>query len=1003
MSILDFPRFHFRGFARANVPTANRSIHKNIDIATNTVYMNGKPFDLAMPPTDFHAHLKQLGPRFNAEGKPDPDGIFSQATGHNACGNNHFSWENVRITGVQLAVGPINKEDELVGTKLALWGHYNDYLRTTFNRARWVDNDPTQVDTATIYAGQFTLSDKDATPSSPLMFTADINQTHSARWVGAHHIAERSAHFLDDEFSRTRLFQFSVPKEDPYLLFNSQGVLPASLRYLQQALEDGNVLGLTVQYSLINMSTPSKPDSPVFYDLVGTIGLWYKNELATYPSGRLLLPQNTDLGPIMVKVHADWLSLNMPISIPFTTREASAVADNHPTHRLGAKFPLGNLTLKSQSGALIAHIPEQQYLDFWHNNGVLDVPLLNRPDDSLILVSDKARWTETDWLVQSDSNNISLEAPDKLKDKTYPKTISIRSYYRGEPAQHPALDIRVQNPELIETQVEYSTQTLGHAELTLNGRLSGATRVLLGEAGSEQDIGVRVLPDDWHLDEVPAAEVDYAFLYKHVMGYYELVYPFMADKVFSLADSCKCETYARLMWQMCDPENRDKSYYMPSTRELSLPKSKLFLKYLANVEASVKASDALHAEQTVITSKVQLIDELKKAVDLELSIMLQYIYAANSIPNYAQGEQLVQQGRWNRAQLALACGASDRRRNSGFRGTLLEIAHEEMIHYLVVNNLLMALGEPFYAGSPVIGQQAQTIFGLDTEFSFEPFSEHVLARFVRFEWPNFISSPGKSIADFYASIRQAFCSLPNLFDGVEGKRSGEHHLFLNELTNRAFPGYQLEVYDTKSALFGIDFVVEQGEGGAVDAPHFESSHFQRLRNMSAALTAQKIPFEPALHVLKNPVLEEREGCIKVVDAKARALMKLYQGCYELMFLMMAQHFAQSPLGSLRRSRLMNSAIDVMTGLLRPLSATLMNMPSGIPGRNAAPPIPEPISPKVIADYSLGCQMLAKKCRALADYAINLETGLVGKAQLEMLEFYYQHLTDLAQGKITKEA
>ncbi|MGQ5523388.1 iminophenyl-pyruvate dimer synthase VioB [Chitinimonas sp. PSY-7] len=1003
MSILDVPRFHFRGFARANVPTANRSVHNDIDIATNTVYMNGEPFDLSRPPTDFHAHLKKLGPRFNAEGKPDPEGIFSLATGYNACGNNHFSWENARITGVQLAAGIIDTSDELVGSKLALWGHYNEYLRTTFNRARWVDNDPTQIDTTVIYAGQFVLSDKNATPNSPHMFSADINQTHSVRWLGGHHISERSSHFLDDEFSRTRVFQFSVPKGDPYFLFNMQGSTPGSLNYLRQALEDENVLGLTVQYALFNMSTPPKPDSPVFYDLVGTMGLWYKDELATYPAGRLLLPQSTGLGPITVKVHADRLSFNMPTSIPFTTRGMKPVADNHPTHQLGGKFPLGNLELKTQSGALVAHIPEQLYLDFWNNHGVLDVPLLNIPDDTLVLVSDKAHWVESDWVVQSDSNNIALEAPNKSEDIAFPKTIDIRSYYRGKPMQHPALAIGVQDADLVGTHVQYSLQAEGLAELTLEGKASGATRIVLGAVESAQHIGVRVLPDDWHLDDVPTEQVDYAFLYKHVMGYYELIYPFMSDKVFSLADSCKCETYARLMWQMCDPQNREKSYYMPSTRELSLPKSRLFLKYLANVEASARSSDAQQVEPTAITSKAQLITELRKAVDLELSIMLQYLYAAGSIPNYAQGLQLVETGRWNEAQLKLACGTSDRRRESGFRGALLEIAHEEMIHYLVMNNLLMALGEPFYPGNPVIGNQAQTIYGLDTEFSFEPFSEHILARFVRFEWPNYIASPGKSIADFYAAIRQAFTDLPGLFDGVEGKRSGEHHLFLNELTNRAYPGYQLEVYDTQSALFAVDFVVEQGEGGAFDSPHFDTSHFQRLRNISTTLTAQKMPFEPALHVLKNPVLEEREGCNKVLDVNARALMKLYQGCYELMFLMMAQHFAQPPFGSLRRSRLMNSAIDIMTGLLRPLSASLMNMPSGIPGRNAAPPIPDPVNPKVIDDYSLGCQMLAKRCRKLADYAKNLETGVVGKAQLDMLEFYYQHMTDLAQGKIIREA
>ena len=73
----------------------------------------------------------------------------------------------------------------------------------------------------------------------------------------------------------------------------------------------------------------------------------------------------------------------------------------------------------------------------------------------------------------------------------------------------------------------------------------------------------------------------------------------------------------------------------------------------------------------------------------------------------------------------MACGGEDRRRNSGARVAVLEIAHEEMIHCLLVNNVLMALGEPLYPGTPLLGQQARKRFGLDTKFSFEPFSEHI--------------------------------------------------------------------------------------------------------------------------------------------------------------------------------------------------------------------------------------------------------------------------------------
>jgi violacein biosynthesis protein VioB len=1004
MSILDYPRFHFHGQARVNAPTGNRNSHRQIDMASNTVRLDGADVDLSQPPHHFHQRMRTLPPRYDVDGRQNPEGPFSQAAGYNFAGNNHFSWENVRIDGVQWAQDNIDQHDSLVGAKLALWGHYNDYLRTSFNRARWVELDPSRFDSVQIYAGQFTLAPGNAGPNTPLLFSADIDRTHAARWVNSQHIVERSRHFLDHEFGLVRLFQFSVHKRDPYFLFGALGDKHTSLNALRRTLDDDRVRGLTIQYALFNMSAPQQPDTPVFYDLAGCIGLWREGEPATCPTGRLLLPEQPCLGPILLTMHPERVSLNMMTAIPFTSRTDRPESAHKPTPALGGKLPLGDLQLQTSSGAIVARIPEALYLDYDRHHGIIDVPVLRQAPDSdgLTLQSAQAQWNEAEDNVQSDCVNLYLEAPDRGRGIDFPVTIQLHGTHRGQPAAiEPPLV--VDPTERLSIQLEPGLET-GQATLTLTGRTPGLAQVRLGKHKWAQTIHVRVQPDDWHLDEVPAEQVDYAFLYRHVMSYYELIYPFMSDKVFSLADRCKCETYARLMWQMCDPQNRDKSYYMPSTRELSQPKSRLFLKYLEHVEASARGSPPADAtEPAPISGKAELVRALKKAVDLELTVMLQYLYAGYSIPNYAQGQQRVAQGQWTEAQLALACGGLDRRRDGGIRGTLMEIAHEEMIHYLVVNNLLMALGEPFYPGQPVLGAQAQIYFGLDTEFALEPFSEHVLARFVRDEWPSFIPAPGGSIADFYTAIRRAFTHLTGVFDDVDGKRGGEHHLFLNELTNRAFPGFQLAVFDTESALFAIDFVTNQGEGCALDSPHFEHSHFQRLRALCARLAAEPVPFEPALPALKNPTLEPRVGCNTVHDADARALMRLYQGCHELMFLTMGQHFAQTPAGSLRRSRLMNAAIDMMTGLLRPISVTLMNLPAGIAGRHAGPPLPAPFQHRWMDEYSTGCQMLAKRCQVLADQARALKPTLLGPAPAELLDFYHRHFGDLAQGKISREA
>ncbi|WP_158999263.1 iminophenyl-pyruvate dimer synthase VioB [Pigmentibacter ruber] len=1006
MSILNFPRIHFKGVARLNVPTGNRNISNTINFATNTVYQDGLPFDIKKHPSEFHKYLRQIPPRFNLQGTPDDNGVFNYAAGYNFLGNNHFSWENASITSLNIRPGIFLKNDVLLGSKIELWGHYNEYLRTTFNRARWVDIDPSRDDTSQIYAGQICIKEATATANSPYIFSSDINCVHAVRWYGEKYIQKKQSHFLEQEFSKTRVFQFSISKNSENFILNHLNIKSEFINYLLQELQKDNVLGLCIQYCIFNMSTPLQPDTPVFYDLFGTIGLWLENDMSTFPNGRVLYPENNQgFGPIVIQIQDNCASINMPCSIPFIHREEK-IADQL-THTLGPKYSLGDLELRNKSGVLLAKLPEYMYLKYLETSSVFDVPLISKcTDDNILLVGNGNKWEESDWLIQAEENVVSIEAPDKKNLTYFSKEIKLFCYFRGKPEEKRDIVIFIENNSILSIfKLTFSKEKKGLAFLTIKSKKPGISEIYVDDHRCK--ILVRVLSDDWNLLNIPDHQITYEFLYEHVMSYYELIYPFMADKVFSMADQCKCETYARLMWQMCDPLNRDKSYYMPSTREMSYAKSMLFLKYLKNVEESALNNKSniyldTNFKTDEISTKEELIQELKKAVNLELSIMLQYIYAAYSLPTFAVGEKLQQSNKWTSEQLNFVCGGADRRLNSGWRGTILEIAHEEMIHYLVVNNLLMSIGESFYPGIPLFGLKAYEAFGLDTEFSFEPFSENVIAKFVRFEWPHYFSSTGKSIAEFYINIRKAFQNIPNLFSNEFNKTGGEHHLFLNELINKKFPSYQLEINNRETALFAIDFITEQGEGGAINSPHYSKSHFNRLRKISKDLILSKIPFEPAFPVLKNPVLNPTPGCNTVINSHARELMLLYQGCHELTFHMMIQHFGQKPLGSLRRSRLMNAAIDIMAGILRPLSAQLVTLPSGIPGRNAGPPIPQEIQFKCIQNYEEGCIELSNQCKALAKYARGIKYIQPSIVIINLLEFYEKQMIDLSTKKLSRE-
>lgn len=95
-----------------------------------------------------------MGPRFDSTGRPTPDGPFSAAKGEDFAGNGHFSID-ARIVSAEARAGDIDTADPMVGRAVDMWGHYNEYLATTVNRARVFDVDPSSDWTTALMVGQF--------------------------------------------------------------------------------------------------------------------------------------------------------------------------------------------------------------------------------------------------------------------------------------------------------------------------------------------------------------------------------------------------------------------------------------------------------------------------------------------------------------------------------------------------------------------------------------------------------------------------------------------------------------------------------------------------------------------------------------------------------------------------------------------------------------------------------------------------------------------------------
>jgi len=538
-----------------------------------------------------------------------------------------------------------------------------------------------------------------------------------------------------------------------------------------------------------------------------------------------------------------------------------------------------------------------------------------------------------------------------------------------------------------------STDHKGHGWLTIRGARAGATRVLLsahaedmpcgttqsGSAGAYYDnddllgywagagsLAVRVLPDDRRLDDIAQEDVTYDLVYREVFAFYELTSSFMSSEVFSLADRFMVRTYADLIWQMCDPRNRMKTYHMPPTRDMSAAKARLLLRFLracGEVESVPTFVAAAGPARKAITTRGELVRALRDAATIELAVMLQYLYAAFSIPTHGAGSEHVRRGLWSPRQLALACGDGGQTRDGGIRGSLLTVAREEMIHFLVVNNIITAIGEPFHV--PLIDFGAiNHQLPIPLDLSLEPLSVGSVTKFIAIEQPIRLveevdrrgSAPPESdvderygsVSELYADIREGLRRVPDLFMVGKGRGGGEHHLFLRRSVNDVHPDYQLEVDDLASALFAVDVVTEQGEGNvlpSIGPATGETSHFDTFLRMYTCLTAAQLtgpperaaPWTPAYPALRNPTLRAGDAAKELVtDPAAAEVMRLFNRAYFMALQLMVQHFGESPDASLRRSGLMNRAIDVMAGVMRPLGELLTTMPSGRRGRTAGP-------------------------------------------------------------------
>jgi hypothetical protein len=330
---------------------------------------------------------------------------------------------------------------------------------------------------------------------------------------------------------------------------------------------------------------------------------------------------------------------------------------------------------------------------------------------------------------------------------------------------------------------------------------------------------------------------------------------------------------------------------------------------------------------------------LAEAAEVEHCLMCVYLYAAFSLK---QADELPE------GEAVLV---------AGWRESILAVAREEMVHLLLVNNLLTAIG-----GSAQFSRMNFPVpagyLPADMQVRLAPFDRDTIQHLVWLERPTGSLEPmgqgfspaqryqrGGPVGDRLMPHAKDYATVGELYEMVVNDletlaaRHGEDGLFIGDPAGQVdetlvqLPGVT-KVICLKSAKTAIAAIIEQGEGASEGA---HASHFQRFKAIRDAYDAQlaRNPnFTPARPAAHNPVMRRPptpEGKVWVESHAAAETVDLANALYLQMLRLLTQAFGHAG-GRAAQSALIDAAIDTMFAItpVAEHATTLPARPDGPP-------------------------------------------------------------------------
>ena len=347
----------------------------------------------------------------------------------------------------------------------------------------------------------------------------------------------------------------------------------------------------------------------------------------------------------------------------------------------------------------------------------------------------------------------------------------------------------------------------------------------------------------------------------------------------------------------------------------------------------------------VVEHREQLWSLLVEAAQIEHMIMCQYLYACFSLKTEPDegltAEQAEAVARWN--------------------GTITGIAIEEMLHLALIMNVKTAIGAAPSLSRPNFPRHS-VFLPPGVEFALLPFGADSLTHFLYLERPEgmervdaaeFVPAvpPPEPVGPAEVMPRvQGFLTVGHLYRGIEqglddlARQLGERVLFVGEPRAQATPerfSYPqlIAVTDLASAHAAIDEIIVQGEGARGDWRPAHYGRFFGIWNEYQKLREQDPSFEPARPVM--PAFTEQPYDIdepqpQPTDPLTREVAELFNLGYEVLLQILTRFFTHTDETDEQLDALVNAALGIMTGVLKPLGTALTRLPMGPgnPGRTA---------------------------------------------------------------------